>query len=151
MRGMAELVVVILLFALGVVGGAKLKGDINIRRENVQLNSQLQQLSETAEALRNSAVQNALNYRAAIERLDAVAQSREADRETLHQLATQQRNALQKLERTRPDLRSQRAGADVLQHWNRSNQGPRTTSTISPAADSQPAAAAVPAAATGRQ
>lgn len=97
-------------------------------------------LTAAAQQLRQHAVDGALAYQQAAERINAIAADLERDRETNRQFAAQQQQALAALAAARPDLRGLRLGADVLQHWQQSNQG----------ADPERAPAPAPAGATGQ-
>ena len=108
-------------------------------------------LKETAEKLRQHGVDNALAYDQAMERMGAIAEQLEKDREANRQFEQQQRQALADLLADRPDLRDLRLGDDVLRHWQQSNQGRRgqgqpATPAAAPAPAGKPAKA-VPGAA----
>lgn len=140
MKVAAHLLLWLAIGLAGFGGGYRWHAGQTARSENRQLRDNLQQLSQTADALRQSAVQSALNYDSAIGRLDAVAHAREEDREQIRQWAADQRQALQQLGRARPEL-GQHAGAGVLQHWNRSNAGPDAADPAATKAAGQPGAA----------
>lgn len=107
----------------------------------------IEQLQGETDQLRQLAADSALDYAAATDRMDAIATQLETDREANRKHQAEQRESLEKLLRTRPDLRDGRAGDDVLRHWNRSNQGPAASGA---APGAQPdAGAAVPGVAAG--
>lgn len=107
----------------------------------------IEQLQGETDQLRQLAADSALDYAAATDRMDAIATQLETDREANRKHQAEQRESLEKLLRTRPDLRDGRAGDDVLRHWNRSNQGPAASGA---APGAQPGAgAAMPGAAAG--
>ncbi|WP_164273439.1 hypothetical protein [Stenotrophomonas sp. B1-1] len=149
MKISAHLMLWLAIAAAAFAGGCYWQGGLNARSENRQLRDNLQQLSQTADALRQNAVQSALNYDAAVRRLDEVARAREEDREHIRQWAADQQQALQALARAQPEL-GKRAGAGVLQHWNRSNAGPDAADSAPADAAGQPGAA-VPGATGGVQ
>ncbi|MDG9842407.1 MULTISPECIES: hypothetical protein [unclassified Stenotrophomonas] len=91
------------------------------QREGLEL--QLRQLQQSAKTLQTQSAQATANYYRATQRLNHIAELQELDRENQRQFNLQQQEALASLLRNRPDLRTGRAGADVLQHWNRSNAG----------------------------
>lgn len=144
-----NLILVALLLGGGFAAGLRWHQADSSQSQVQHLQQQLQQLSETADALRQSAVQSALNYDAAVRRLDEVARAREEDREHIRQWAADQQQALQALARAQPEL-GKRAGAGVLQHWNRSNAGPDAADSTPADAARQPGAA-VPGATGGAQ
>lgn len=134
-----------LLLWLGIAvvafaGGCYWRDGQTARSDNRQLRDNLKQLTETADALRQSAVQSALNNDAAIRRLDEVARAREEDREEIQKWAAGQQDALQALARAQPEL-GNHAGAGVLQHWNRSNAGADAAGPAPADAAGQPGAA----------
>jgi len=149
MKITAHLLLWLVIAVAAFAGGCYWQDGQNARSENRQLRDNVQQLSQTADALRKSAVQSALNYDAAIRRLDEVARAREEDREHIRQWAADQQQARQALARDQPEL-GQRAGAGVLQHWNRSNAGPDAAGSAPADAAGEPGAT-VPGTSGGAQ
>lgn len=94
--------------------------------ENAQLREDLNTLTRVAKELRDRAVQSDIDYQAAMREMGVIAAAREQDREQNRKQFESQRAALATLLDARPDLRSDRAGDDVLRHWRRSNTRPGT-------------------------
>lgn len=112
-------------------------------------------LKNTATELRQHAVDGALAYDQATERMDAIAQQLEKDREGIRQFQQRQAAALDALAEARPDLRDLRLGGDVLRHWRASNAGPAADQPAAPAAAApaagEPAGDVPPAPAAGKR
>lgn len=83
----------------------------------------LASLQDEITRLQTQSAESALAYAEATERLNTIANSLEKNREENRKFAEGQQAALAALLDRRPELRAARAGDDVLQHWNRSNQG----------------------------
>lgn len=103
--------------------------------DNAELKTYVSELKVTVRDLREHSAAQAVAYKNATDRLDAIAQERENDRAINQQQAAAMRADLERLLALRPDLRSTRAGVDVLRHWNQSNARP----TAAPAAAGSPA------------
>lgn len=137
---------------LSFVAGQRWQSAATAKELAQAMDQQVQLLGELAGALAEQAVDSAIAYDQAAERLDTIATQLEADREANRNQFRAQAKELATLLAERPDLADQHLGADVLQHWNRSNARPGTSPATTPAA--QPAgkpAAAMPGAATGQQ
>lgn len=113
--------------------------------------TRLDELERTAENLRSQVVETAVQYHQAATRLNDIADKLEQDREAQRKFDQRQAAELAALLRDRPDLRTGRAGDDVMRHWNRSNAGPTGGADAPPAADSGKPEAAVPGPATGAE
>lgn len=125
------LAVAALLGAGFAVGHRWATGSVAIeQREGLEL--QLRQLQETAKTLQTQSAQATANYYRATQRLNHIAELQELDRENQRKFNLQQQEALAALLRNRPDLRTGHAGADVLQHWNRSNAGAAPSAAHAP-------------------
>jgi hypothetical protein len=109
---------------------------IQLREEREQYRHDIKALTETADELRQHAIDAMLAHDQAAQRLDAVAAQLETTLERDRKFDAEQRKALDALLGQRPDLRALRLGHDVLQHWNRSNHGADAATS---AAGSQPA------------
>lgn len=93
-------------------------------KENKRLTSDIKALTKAAKDLRDRAVASDLAYRAATKRMTQIAQEREDEREEIRRERETQREALEQLLDQRPDLRTERAGDDVLRHWRKGNSKP---------------------------
>ena len=143
---------IVAVLTAGVTGWAVHRWDKGAEalRANKTLRQDIDLLTAAARELRQQGVDSALAYEQAAERLDAIAEQRETDREENRLFLERQRSALGTLLAQRPDLVPMHLGDDVLRHWNRGNQG----GTAAPAAAPKPAgqpARAVPGAAAGQQ
>lgn len=92
--------------------------------ENQQLRADLARYAETTQALRAAAVDLPAELHAAMDRLNAISQQREKDRETLRNFTARLSADLQALGARHPALRDLDFGTDFLRHWNRANDGP---------------------------
>lgn len=111
----------------------------------------IEDLKTTAETLRQHAVDASLAYDQASERMGAIAQQLETDREANRQFEQQQRAQLAQLLEARPGLRNVRVGADLLRHWQQSNAGSAGAATAATASPASQPAHAVPAATQPRR
>ncbi len=109
----------------------------------------LASLQDEITRLQTQTAESALAYAEATERLNAIASSLEKNREENRKFAEGQQAALAALLDRRPELRAARAGDDVLQHWNRSNQG--KPAAAAPAVNSREPQARVPGAPDGSE
>ncbi|MGO1072579.1 hypothetical protein [Lysobacter sp. CA199] len=103
-----------------------------LRAERDKDRKTIDELVRTGRALQQQGVDAALAYQQATERMDAIASALEKRLGQQRAEEARQNAARDALLDRRPDLRGLRLGDDVLQHWNRSNEG---------GADSEPAAA----------
>lgn len=110
----------------------------------------LASLQDEITRLQTQSAESALAYAEATERLNTIANSLEKNREENRKFAEGQQAALAALLDRRPELRAARAGDDVLQHWNRSNQGKPAAATA-PASISREPQAGVPGAPDGSE
>ena len=92
--------------------------------ENRELRADAAEWKRIAEEQRQINTDNTLAFKAATERLGAIAQGREDDRQAIQQFLDTQRNDLQAFFDANPLLRSLDAGPDILRHWNKANAGP---------------------------
>jgi len=145
--GLAGLLLLVVTAVAGLYVGNRWAEGTQAIGQRKQQQTYIDQLQAEAEQLREIAANAALDYAAAADRQEAIATELENDRETNRKHAAAQHAALEKLLASRPDLRTDRAGADVLQHWNRANQGPAAAGAA-PGTGTEPDAA-VPAAAGG--
>lgn len=145
--GLAGLVVLIVAALAGIYVGNRWSEGTQAIQQRKQQQTYIDQLHAEAEQLREIAAGAALDHAAAADRMDAIATDLENDREANRKHDAAQRTALETLLGNRPDLRTDHAGADVLRHWNRANQGADTASPA--AATERKPDAAVPAAANG--
>ncbi|QHB72922.1 hypothetical protein [Stenotrophomonas sp. 364] len=134
---------------LGFWAGTRWSQGAKARHEQARQQAYIVQLQRDVDRLRANSVQALMDYAAAAGRLDDIADALEQDREQTRLHAERQRTSLAALLDSQPRLRSQPAGDDLLQHWNRSNAG-RATAPAAPADPLQPGAA-MPAAAGGRR
>ena len=111
----------------------------------------IEDLKTTAETLRQHAVDASLAYDQASERMGAIAQQLETDREANRRFEQQQRAQLAQLLEARPDLRNVRVGADLLRHWQQSNAGSAGATTATTASPASQPAHPVPAAAAAHR
>lgn len=125
--------------------------------ENVTLKAQrsadakaYHELLTEAKAGQQRNVDQAAEMRAASERMGAIATLLEKNLESNHAFAARQQDELVALLARRPDLRTQHLGGDVLQHWNKSNQG-AAGSSAAPAKPPGKPAHAMPGAASSTQ
>lgn len=118
--------------------------------ENAQLRADSKAWGEIAEGQRQQHAEQSIELGAAIERLSAISQGREDDREELRKWQEEQSAALDELRRQRPDLVTVDLGPEFLRHWNAANSG--TINTAAPAAqDPRQPAPGVPAVAPAEQ
>ena len=122
--GIALLVVMVVVAVVSLWAGNRWAEGAQALQDRKQDQLYIEQLQGEAEQLRQIAVNSTLDYANAADRMDAIATQLETDREANRKFQQAQRAELEQLLRNRPDLRDGRAGDDVLQHWNRSNQGP---------------------------
>lgn len=92
--------------------------------ENQQLRADLERYEVTTKALHAAAVNLPAELHAAMDRLNAISQQREKDRETLRNFTARLSADLQALGARHPALRDLDLGTDFLRHWNRANDGP---------------------------
>lgn len=137
-------VVAVLAAGVGVYVGARWERGTQAIATVDERDRQLAALQQAATDLRDRGVENTAAYRAAADRMGGIAAQLERDRDENRQFVDQQRSALADLLAQRPDLRDVDVGADVMQHWNRSNQGPRARSGTAPAWPAGKPANAVP-------
>ncbi|WP_368565514.1 hypothetical protein [Pseudoxanthomonas sp. UTMC 1351] len=118
-------------------GAHALRTNAELRAERKADRQTIDELTHTARQLQQHGVDSVLAYDQATERMNAIATTLETHFAQNRHFATQQRDALADLLGRRPDLRDQPLGDDVLQHWNRSNQGPSAdAATPEPASQS---------------
>lgn len=146
----ALIAAVLLAGGSGAWAGWKLRGASAVAAENVRLRADAAALQQAAQALRQRAVDSAARHDAAAARMSAIANQWETDRETNRLYFEGQRQALARLLDDRPDLRTGRAGADVLRHWRAANAGPAAGGPVAPAPGEPDAAVPEPAAAVRR-
>lgn len=132
--GLAALLVLIVAAIAGIYVGSRWAEGTQAIQQRKQQQTYIEQLHAEAEQLREIAAGAALDYANAADRMDAIATYLEDDREANRKHDAAQRAALETLLGNRPDLRIDRAGADVLRHWNRANQG---SAAASPAAGTE--------------
>ncbi|MBM9913995.1 MULTISPECIES: hypothetical protein [Stenotrophomonas] len=106
-------------------------------------------LEQQLTRLHAQAADTAVAYAEAIDRMNTIANSLEHNREENRRFTEDQRVALATLLDRRPELRAARVGPDVLQHWNRSNQG--KPAAAAPARDAGQPETGMPGAADGTQ
>lgn len=104
-------------------GRAAIEQNKTLKEERAADRKAIADLKQAAQALRQHGVDATLAYDQAAERMGAIAEQLEKDRDETRRLAAQQRADLEALAAARPDLRDMRLGDDFLRHWNRSNQG----------------------------
>ncbi|MCH2092714.1 MAG: hypothetical protein MK141_14215 [Pseudoxanthomonas sp.] len=139
-------VVAVLAATAGVFAGIRWERGTQAIATVDERDRQLEALQQAALDLRDRGVENTAAYRAAADRMGGIAAQLERDRDENRQFVDQQRSALADLLAKRPDLRDVDVGVDVMQHWNRSNQGPRARSGTAPAGPAGKPANAVPGA-----
>ena len=139
-------VVAALAAAAGVLAGIRWERGTQAIATVDERDRQLAALQQAAIDLRDRGVENTAAYRAAADRMGGIAAQLERDRVENKQFVDRQRSALADLLAKRPDLRDVDVGTDVMQHWNRSNQGPRGRSGTAPAGPAGKPANAVPGA-----
>lgn len=149
----AKLLGLVLLFAAAVAaalwaGNRWAEGSQAIK-DRTQQKAYIGQLEDHVTQLHAQAAGTAIAYAEAIERMSAIATSLEKNREENRKFAEDQRTALASLLDRHPELRTTRAGDDVLQHWNQSNQGKRPAAA--PAGGTREPQAGMPGAADGPQ
>lgn len=136
-------------------GRAAIKQNVELRKQQAADRKAIEDLKNTAQALRKHAVDAALAYDQATERMAVIATKLEKDREENRRFDQRLRDDLEALAADRPDLRDMRLGDDFLRHWNRSNQGRgaegQRTPAAAPAVDPRKPARPVPAAPAGHQ
>lgn len=133
-RTYAAAAALLLTLLFGVwLGSAWQRGRTAIAQQKADQQT-IKQLSNTAKQLQEHAVDMALAYQQAAERMGAIAQQLETDREANRQFEQAQRKELAQLLAARPDLRDVRIGADLLRHWQASNAGTDAGSAAASAA-----------------
>lgn len=142
---------VVLLLGLGAGGFVAWKWTAGSQalQENAALRAQAQQWARIADQQRQSTLDQAAAFDAALGRLNAISQDREDDRKAIQQLGEDLRTDLAALAAARPDLRDVDLGNEFLRHWNKANAGPGAAAPTAPPAGEP--GAAVPGAATGDQ
>ena len=135
------LLAVVLALAGGVWGGSAWREGRTAIAQNKALEKEreadrktINDLKQVGQELRQRAVDGAVAYQQASERMGAIATQLENYREANRQFAAQQRASLAALAAARPDLRDMRLGDDFLQHWNRSIEGGGAEGQRAPAA-----------------
>lgn len=140
------LIAVVLALATGLwAGDAWRQGRTAMAQQKADRQT-IEDLKTTAETLRQHAVDASLAYDQASERMGAIAQQLETDREANRRFEQQQRAQLAQLLDARPDLRNVRVGADLLRHWQQSNAGSAGAATAATASPASQPAHAVPTA-----
>lgn len=148
--GLLLLALLIVVIALGGIWvGKQWATGAQAIQERAEQKQYIQDLADEIDRLQVFGAGMAINYADAVERLGEISQQQEDDREANRKHFRTQRAALEHLLRKRPDLGVERAGTDVLQHWNRSNAGPAAGAT--PAGAAVEPDAAVPGAAAGAE
>ncbi|WP_337833043.1 hypothetical protein [Pseudonocardia sp. TMWB2A] len=122
---------------------SRLKDDL------IDVQTMLDDMTETAMVFRQQAFDAATENELAAQRMNAIADDLESQRETNQKLLLQQRASLEELARRHPDLRTLDLGDDVLRHWNQSNKGTGSGTTKPATGNSGKPASAVPGASTG--
>ncbi|MGH8037300.1 MAG: hypothetical protein ACREPD_06125 [Stenotrophomonas sp.] len=148
-----KLLVLALLFATAVAAGLWAgnrwaEGGQAIK-DRAEQKAFIGQLEEQVAQLHTRAASTAIAYAEAIDRMNTISTSLEQNREENRKFAEGQRAALASLLDRRPELRTTRAGDDVLQHWNQSNQG--KSPAAAPASNTRQSEAGMPGAADGSQ
>ena len=105
-------------------------------KENKTLQKDIADLNTAAKNLQQHAVDDAVAYKLAADRMNGIALALENQNAANESFFRTQSRSLVTLLRVRPDLSVAHLGPDVLQHWNESNQG---SSIATPAAASSPA------------
>ncbi|MBH1874327.1 hypothetical protein I5W30_08815 [Stenotrophomonas maltophilia] len=138
------------LLGVGFAAGHRWATGSTAIEQRQALERQLHQLQEAAKTLQTQSAQATVNYYRATQRLNHIAELQEQDRENQRQFNLQQQQALAALLRARPDLRTGHAGADVLQHWNRSNAGAAASASTARPADAGNTQGRMPGAASSQ-
>lgn len=130
----------LIAFGLGLLGGGyiawKWKAGSAAIKENKQLRVDAGEWERIAKEQRQVASDQAIQFKAAVQRLDSISQDREDDRETIRQFVATQRSELQRLFDENAELRAIDAGPEFLRHWNKANAGPgAATPATKPAAE----------------
>lgn len=133
--GWALIVLLVVALIGGIWAGNRWAEGKQAIKDRTELTTYIRQMQVEVKQLRQISADDAVSYRQAIARLDAIAVQRENDRETNRLQAAAVQASLDALLRARPDLRDGRAGDDVLRHWRESNTRP----TAKPAASEHPA------------
>lgn len=105
-----------------------------LKQERAQDRQTIADLKAAGIAIKQNAVDQDAAYRAAEQRLGAIASQLEQDRAQNRTVTAQLGTQLDALLALRADLRSLRLGNDVLQHWNESNAGRPADVRAAPAA-----------------
>lgn len=145
------LLAVVLALVTGLwAGSAWREGRIAMAQQKADRQA-IEDLKSTAEKLRQHAVDASLAYDQASERMGAIAQQLETDRDANRKFEQQQRAQLAQLLEARPDLRAVRVGPDLLRHWQQSNAGSAGATTATTASPASQPAHPVPAAAAAHR
>lgn len=112
----------------GIAEAAQLKQERAADRQTIA------DLKAAGLAIKQNAVDQDAAYRAAEQRLGAIATQLEQDRDQNRTFAARLGTQLDALLAVRADLRELRLGNDVLQHWNESNAGRPADVRAAPAA-----------------
>lgn len=144
----ALIAAVLLSGGTGAWAGWKLRGASAVAAENARLQADIAALHDAAEAIRDGAIENDRRFGEAAARQARIATTWETEREEQRRFNEQQRTRLAALLADRPDLRSARAGDDVLRHWRASNAG-ATAEAAAAGAAVEPGAGVPGAAAAG--
>jgi hypothetical protein len=117
--------------------------DVAAMKEQRRADGQvINELHTAAERAAQRDAKNAAAYREASERMGAIASQLENTHALNRAFSAQQRKELDSLLRRNPDLARVDVGADLLRHWNASNQGAGgRTEPAAPASRQQPEAA----------
>ncbi|HEY1136589.1 MAG TPA: hypothetical protein VGE64_03770 [Xanthomonadaceae bacterium] len=149
--GWTILIVGVIAFATGLWGGYEWRkgrdaiADVKTMKDERDAHRrQIGELHAAATKAAQRDVDNAVAYREATERLDAIASDLEKTNARNRAHAAEQRQALAAVLQRNPDLARVDAGADVLRHWNRSNQGATGGAGAAPAVDQAQPAGGVP-------
>lgn len=128
-------------------GAQAIEQNKTLKTERDEANQAYDKLLLTATQREQQRVDDDIEQRRAIDRIDALANKLEQDHEANRKFVQEQGEDLAAMRDSRADLRDLRLGSDVLQHWNTSNAGAAAGRTTGPAAApaGQPASA-VPAA-----
>ena len=118
-------------------------------KDRAEQKAYIEDLEQQLTDLHTRAADTAIAYAQAIDRMNTIAESLEQTREENRRFTEDQRGALESLLERRPELRTARVGADVLRHWNQSNQG--KPAAAPPARDPGQPEARMPGAADGTQ
>jgi len=113
----------------GFVAGAKWETGHQAKLDNAALKANVAALDANAKSLRDNAISQAAATAEATRRMNAIAATLENQNAKSEQFERQQATSLAALLRTHPDLSRAHLGADVLQHWNDSNQGDAAAAT----------------------